>query len=84
MKLLFGKRIYMSIFVLIKIFTMTSDELRFRILRLKERLPNKYAERLKDRFPKYKKIGQIDRVRKVVSLQLLDESIVNDLEKIIL
>lgn len=61
---------------------MTNDELRMRVLKLKDRLPRKYTERLRDKFPKYKKSDLMSRVYKVVALQITDESITDDLEKI--
>lgn len=61
---------------------MTRDELITRMLKIKKRLPNGYMEVLVDKFPKYKK--QPQRVRSVVALQLVDKSIIDDLEKIAL
>ena len=63
---------------------MTNDELRMRVLKLKDRLPRKYSDRLKDKFPKYKKADLMSKVYRVVSLQITDEQITEDLEKICL
>lgn len=63
----------------------TTDQLRMRILVIKDRLPRKYMDRLKDKFPKYQKDKDlISRVYRVVAIQIVDEEIINDLESIIL
>lgn len=61
-----------------------NDELRMRILTLKDRLPRKYAERLQAKFPKYRNTVLIGKVYRVVALQIIDEQIISDLEKIVI
>ncbi len=61
------------------------DQLREKMLKIKKRLPRGYGSVLQQRFPKkYDDLLKQARVRKVVSLQIVDEVIINDLEKITL
>lgn len=61
------------------------NEIRIRILKLKKRLPRGYVKILEKKYPnRYHSHYQKHRLRQVVALQLLNEKIVKDLEKIVL